>query len=428
MERFGPFELLRALGRGGMAETFLARRRGDDGFEQIVCLKRILPSLGRDAGFVRAFQNEARLAARLRHPHIAQVHVSGCHHGTHWMTMEYVEGGDLRALRQALARRGEPLPIEAAWLLLLDLASALAFAHDLALDGVPARLVHRDVSPSNVLVDRHGHFKLADFGIAKALAWEHEAHTRTGEVKGKAAYMSPEQVLGQPLDASTDLWAMGVVLYEVLAGERPFRGATEIATLLQVAEGTHRPLREAAPHAPTVLVETVERLLARDPGARFRHASEVLDALADVPPPSTNARRTLAAITPDDLDAALKTLLPWDMTRRLDAEAPTHFEAPTGSRVAVDYEADGAPVLAIRVQELFGLSVHPALAGGRVPLTLHLLSPAHRPIQITRDLPGFWSGSWAAVKADMKGRYPRHPWPDNPAQAAPTTRAKPRGT
>ncbi len=144
--------------------------------------------------------------------------------------------------------------------------------------------------------------------------------------------------------------------------------------------------------------------------------------------PFIAGKTSLAAITPDDLDAALKTLLPWDMTRRLDAEAPTHFEAPTGSRVAVDYEADGAPVLAIRVQELFGLSVHPALAGGRVPLTLHLLSPAHRPIQITRDLPGFWSGSWAAVKADMKGRYPRHPWPDNPAQAAPTTRAKPRGT
>ncbi|MDB5543862.1 MAG: hrpB, partial [Hyphomicrobiales bacterium] len=144
--------------------------------------------------------------------------------------------------------------------------------------------------------------------------------------------------------------------------------------------------------------------------------------------PFIEGRTSLAAITADDLDAALKAQLPWEMTRRLDAEAPTHFEAPTGSRVAVDYEAEGGPVLAIRVQELFGLSTHPALAGGRVPLTLHLLSPAHRPIQITRDLPGFWAGSWAAVKADMKGRYPRHPWPDDPAQAAPTTRAKPRGT
>ncbi len=144
--------------------------------------------------------------------------------------------------------------------------------------------------------------------------------------------------------------------------------------------------------------------------------------------PFLDGRTSLAAISPDDLGQALQALVPWDLQRRLDAEAPTHFEAPTGRRVAVDYEAEGGPVLAIRVQELFGLSTHPSLAGGRVPLTLHLLSPAHRPIQITRDLPGFWKGSWAAVKADMKGRYPRHPWPDDPAAAVPTTRAKPRGT
>lgn len=144
--------------------------------------------------------------------------------------------------------------------------------------------------------------------------------------------------------------------------------------------------------------------------------------------PFLEGRTGLSGVQPADLDAALQALLPWDLARRLDAEAPTHFEVPTGSRIAVDYEAEGGPVLAVRVQELFGLSTHPSLAGGRVPLTLHLLSPAHRPIQITRDLPGFWAGSWAAVKSDMKGRYPRHPWPDDPARAQPTARAKPRGT
>jgi ATP-dependent helicase HrpB len=144
--------------------------------------------------------------------------------------------------------------------------------------------------------------------------------------------------------------------------------------------------------------------------------------------PFVEGRSSLADISADDLDAALKALVPWDLARKLDAEAPTHFEAPTGSRVAVDYEAEGGPVLAIRVQELFGLSQHPSLAGGRVPLTLHLLSPAHRPIQITRDLPGFWKGSWSAVKSEMKGRYPRHVWPDDPASATATARAKPRGT
>ncbi len=139
--------------------------------------------------------------------------------------------------------------------------------------------------------------------------------------------------------------------------------------------------------------------------------------------------RTRAAdVDAETLAEALDTLLPWTLRQRLDAEAPTHYEAPSGNRHAIVYEGAGAPILAIRVQELFGLKVHPSIANGRLPLTLHLLSPAHRPIQITRDLPGFWSGSWTAVKTEMKGRYPRHVWPDDPASAAPTARAKPRGT
>ncbi|MBA4130482.1 MAG: ATP-dependent helicase HrpB [Hyphomicrobium sp.] len=134
-----------------------------------------------------------------------------------------------------------------------------------------------------------------------------------------------------------------------------------------------------------------------------------------------------------DIDAAvlgnaLDALIPWDLKRKLDAGAPTHFEAPTGNSHPIDYDGPGAPALSIRVQELYGLKDHPAIAGGRLPLTLNLLSPAHRPIQITRDLPGFWAGSWSAVKSEMKGRYPRHLWPDDPANALPTARAKPRGT
>jgi len=136
----------------------------------------------------------------------------------------------------------------------------------------------------------------------------------------------------------------------------------------------------------------------------------------------------LAAITTAELESTVHSLLPWSLGRRLDDEAPTHFEVPTGSRIPVEYDGADGPVLAVRVQELFGLDRHPAIAGGRVPLVLHLLSPAHRPIQITKDLPGFWRGSWASVKADMRGRYPRHSWPDDPAHAAPTRRAKPRGS
>jgi ATP-dependent helicase HrpB len=139
-------------------------------------------------------------------------------------------------------------------------------------------------------------------------------------------------------------------------------------------------------------------------------------------------KTALSEISADDLGAALDALLPWTLRRRLDEAAPTHFEAPTGNRHAIDYGRAGAPALHIRVQELFGLTQHPCIADGKVPLTLHLLSPAYRPLQITRDLPGFWTGSWAAVRGEMKGRYPRHPWPEHPASAAPTTRAKPRGS
>ena len=137
-------------------------------------------------------------------------------------------------------------------------------------------------------------------------------------------------------------------------------------------------------------------------------------------------RISLSQIASDDLDAALSALVPYDVASRLDREAPSHFLTPAGSEIAIDYEADGGPFLDVRVQELFGLSNHPSVAGGRLPLTLRLLSPAHRPIQITRDLPGFWRGSWASVRADMRGRYPRHPWPEDPAAAPPTRRAKPR--
>jgi ATP-dependent helicase HrpB len=142
--------------------------------------------------------------------------------------------------------------------------------------------------------------------------------------------------------------------------------------------------------------------------------------------PALAGKTSLSALGADDVTQALHGLLPWELKRRLEAEAPTHFTAPSGSVVPIDYEGEEGPRLAIRVQELFGLDRHPTVAGGRTPLVVELTSPAHRPVQVTRDLPGFWRGSYAAVKAEMKGRYPRHPWPDDPLAAAPTRRAKPR--
>ena len=144
--------------------------------------------------------------------------------------------------------------------------------------------------------------------------------------------------------------------------------------------------------------------------------------------PALYDKIALKDISAGDLSDALMALLPWEMRARLDREAPTHFEAPTGTVLAIDYEAEQGPTIAVRLQELFGLNTHPSIAAGKVPLVLELLSPAQRPVQVTRDLPGFWRGSYAAVRSDLRGRYPRHPWPEDPANALPTRRVKPRGT
>jgi ATP-dependent helicase HrpB len=148
---------------------------------------------------------------------------------------------------------------------------------------------------------------------------------------------------------------------------------------------------------------------------------------ADWLAPFLVGKTALSQIGADELSAALDALLPWVLRKRLDAEAPTHFTAPSGSSVPIDYEAEQGPTVSIRVQELFGLARHPSIAGSRVPLVIELLSPAHRPVQVTRDLPGFWHGSYKDVKTEMRGRYPRHPWPDDPLHAPATRRAKRRG-
>jgi ATP-dependent helicase HrpB len=157
-----------------------------------------------------------------------------------------------------------------------------------------------------------------------------------------------------------------------------------------------------------------------DDGLVARRADWLVPVLYD--------KLSLRDVSAADLSEALSTLLPWELRARLEREAPTHFEAPTGTQLAIDYEAEQGPTIAVRLQELFGLNTHPSIARGAVPLVLELLSPAHRPVQVTRDLPGFWRGSYAAVRSDLRGRYPRHPWPEDPASAPPTRRVKPRGT
>ncbi len=167
-------------------------------------------------------------------------------------------------------------------------------------------------------------------------------------------------------------------------------------------------------------------LHARDPAWPDLSDAALLDRLDDWLTPILGGVRGLSALKPDTLDGALRTLVPWDLQRRLDAEAPARWTAPTGNSFTIDYAAEAGPRVDVRVQEVFGIAQHPTVAG--VPITMSLLSPGHRPIQTTKDLPGFWKGSWKDVRSDMRGRYPKHVWPEDPATAAPTARAKPRGT
>ncbi|MFL5222502.1 MAG: ATP-dependent helicase HrpB [Microvirga sp.] len=217
----------------------------------------------------------------------------------------------------------------------------------------------------------------------------------------------------------------------ITLAERPLPALATEEAARALARGVAALGLDALPWSKA-LAQWRERVmfLRRAEGEEWPELSD--DALAatieDWLAPHLVGKAGLADIGPDDLAEALRALLPWSLRARLDAEAPTHVEVPTGSRIAIDYGAEEGPVLAVRVQELFGLRQHPTIAAGRVPLVLHLLSPAQRPIQITRDLPGFWRGSWAAVRADMRGQYPKHPWPEDPLNAEPTRRAKPRGT
>ena len=278
---FGPYHLVRRLGVGGMAETFEATRTGAGGFEQRVCLKRVLPAFGDDDEFVARFQREAKLAAQLRHTNIVGLIDVGKIDGLHYMTLELVDGVDLRSFLKSSPEQ-RLLPDTVA-LIALDLAYALEHAH--------GSLVHRDISPSNILLSRSGETKLADFGIAKAI--DNAAVTASQSAKGKIPYMSPEHMRGDAIDMRADLFSLGVVLFEAVAGVRPFDGAHDVETMQKILDGDRRSLADVVPNLATPFREIIERLIEVEREARTRSASRLIDELAAVAPPP-NVRRQLA--------------------------------------------------------------------------------------------------------------------------------------
>jgi eukaryotic-like serine/threonine-protein kinase len=264
----GKYKLVRLIAAGGMAEVYLARQAGAAGFQKLVCLKRILPHLARDKQFVEMFLNEARLAARLDHPNIVSIHDLGEANGNYFIAMEFIDGPSLRAVARRAHERGERLPIAEIVKIVCMAASGLHYAHELAGDdGKPLGLVHRDISPDNILVHRNGAAKVVDFGIAKAA--NSGGLTRTGTLKGKVAYMPPEQLRGDPLDRRVDVFALGVVLYELLAGQRPWEGDSEVSLIGRIISEEPRPFASARPDAPGGLTAVIDRALAKDREARY---------------------------------------------------------------------------------------------------------------------------------------------------------------
>lgn len=282
-ERFGDYELVERLGVGGMAETFIARRCGPGGFEQRVCLKRVLPSFAEDDDFVAMFLREARLSALLHHGHIARVLDFGLIDRTHYLTLELIEGTDLRALLLHRRARDEALDWRLTSYVAHALASALDFAHSVDEQGRARGIIHRDVSPSNVLLSNAGEVKLADFGIAKATSIP--GSIQSGALKGKIPYMAPEYAHGRECSPRSDLFSLGVLLYECLAGYRPFDGEHDLETLDRARKGRRDPLRRAAPEAPDALIDAIEGLLEPDPGNRTPDAGALLSMLENAPPP-----------------------------------------------------------------------------------------------------------------------------------------------
>ncbi len=271
VKAYGPYYLVKKLAEGGMAEIFLAKQVGVEGFEKNVVIKRMLPHLSGVSDFVSMFLDEARLAASLTHPNIVQISDLGLADGCYFICMEYLAGEDFATVLRTAKRRGEHAPLNIVLRVLAEAAVGLHFAHD-AVDpkGEPMQLVHRDISPSNIFVTYGGQVKVLDFGIAKAES--RITSTGAGVVKGKYQYMSPEQARGDTIDRRSDVFSLGVTLYEALTGVRPFARDTDLAVLKAVLGSEHQPVRLLRPDLPLEVEQIVNKAMAPEVEHRYPSA------------------------------------------------------------------------------------------------------------------------------------------------------------
>ena len=270
----GRYRLIRRLAVGGMAEIFLAHVRQAHGFEKLVVVKRILPQYAESPDFVRMFLDEARLAGTLDHPNIAHVYDIGEHDGSFFFAMEYVHGQSLLKVMRTITTQRRPLPLEHALNIVISTCAGLHYAHEkVGFDGTPLGIVHRDVSPPNVIITYDGMIKVVDFGIAKAATAK--SSTAVGTLKGKVPYMSPEQCLSQPVDRRSDVFSIGILLYELTVGRRLFQAETEAAIIRRITSGGFPPPTSHHPHYPGELEAIVMRSLQLSAQTRYQTARQL---------------------------------------------------------------------------------------------------------------------------------------------------------
>jgi eukaryotic-like serine/threonine-protein kinase len=320
-EQFGPYVVYERLGVGGMATVHRALERGVEGFERYVALKRLLPHLAEDASFIKSFVREAKLASLLTHINIVQIYELGRVGTEYFISMEYIDGRDVRQILRHARKVTGPPPIHVTIGLILQLCEALDYAHTKVDEtGTPLGLVHRDVSPSNIMVTLEGDVKVIDFGIAAPVGTSHD-----GAICGKAAYIAPEQCLGDAVDARSDVWALGVVLYELATGQPCFTGNSELACMLAVVRRELVLPSALDPAFPRELEDVILTALAIDPAQRYTSAAELAEALRELPCAygPTIARLAIAHAAQQASGAAVARTVASELSTK--PELPIHF-------------------------------------------------------------------------------------------------------
>jgi serine/threonine-protein kinase len=357
-ERYGRYVLVDRLGAGGMAEVFRAVAIGAEQFQRVVVIKRILPHLSDNPSFVHMFIDEATLCGRLSHPNIIQVHEFGKQEGTYFIAMEYVEGRNLAAVLGRMASRAANVPVNVVADVARHACLGLAYAHALTgPDGSPLGIIHRDITPSNVMISYGGAVKLLDFGIARVASEARLSSTDAGQVKGKSSYLAPELVRQGPLDGRVDLFSMGIVLHEALTGRRLFKGQNPLQTIKLIQEMPIVPPSKVNAAVPPHLDEIVMRALDRDPNRRFQTALEMAEALESLLLEQRHSSQEIGRFMRGlfEADRANEPPIPYAAIHafaREPAQAPAAVETSTGTLAFEAWPDVGVAIAARRKRRL----------------------------------------------------------------------------